>query len=252
MKITNAKPSQQTRDHIQIQLVKSWGPSTSERIFAKLMAHAAHYIHSEVIGPQEIKLPMKFLNQKILEDTPLFQKLLDIRNALLDEMTNSPVRGQEWRQLLSLLGNKVSRSHAGLENNYLREFQGILVEREIANEAYTPNYCKADISHAIENIEAILTSAPSRLGDFKYSTLTRGMTQREAAISPSRHPGGLIHDRISPESMTNVNEMAEQKKEARGWNINNNGGMFPLPSCSRCKPLSRSQRSTCVFVSIFD
>ncbi|KAA1075017.1 hypothetical protein PGT21_027090 [Puccinia graminis f. sp. tritici] len=242
MKITNSKPSQQTRDHIQTQLVKSWGPSTSDHILAKIMALAVHnYIHSEVIQPQKIKLPMKFINQKLLEDTPLLQKLLDMRNALLDEMTNSPLRGLKWSQ----------PPLAGLENHYLREFQGIFAQRETANGAYTPNYCKADMSQAIENIEAILTSASSRLGDFQYSTLVRGMTHRETAISPS-HPGGSIYQRIGQDSVINGNVMSEQKKEARGWKINNNGGMFPLPSCSRGKPLPRSQRSTCAFVSIFD
>ncbi|KAA1131215.1 hypothetical protein PGTUg99_024309 [Puccinia graminis f. sp. tritici] len=219
MKITNSKPSQQTRDHIQTQLVKSWGPSTSDHILAKIMALAVHnYIHSEVIQPQKIKLPMKFINQKLLEDTPLLQKLLDMRNALLDEMTNSPLRGLKWSQ----------PPLAGLENHYLREFQGIFAQRETANGAYTPNYCKADMSQAIENIEAILTSASSRLGDFQYSTLVRGMTHRETAISPS-HPGGSIYERISQDSVINGNVMSEQKKEARGWKINNYGDDFVNP-----------------------
>ncbi|KAA1126525.1 hypothetical protein PGTUg99_025049 [Puccinia graminis f. sp. tritici] len=219
MKITNSKPSQQTRDHIQTQLVKSWGPSTSDHILAKIMALAVHnYIHSEVIQPQKIKLPMKFINQKLLEDTPLLQKLLDMRNALLDEMTNSPLRGLKWSQ----------PPLAGLENHYLREFQGIFAQRETANGAYTPNYCKADMSQAIENIEAILTSASSRLGDFQYSTLVRGMTHRETAISPS-HPGGSIYQRIGQDSVINGNVMSEQKKEARGWKINNNGDDFVNP-----------------------
>ncbi|KAI7957895.1 hypothetical protein MJO29_006112, partial [Puccinia striiformis f. sp. tritici] len=202
-------------DPAQLRLVNSWGPTTPEQAFARLMADAVYYAHSEELSRIKTDLPMHILNCKIFEETPLLRKLDQIRNALLDEMANSPLLGEKWRQQFEALEKKVPRYDVGrLQGEGLKQIQSVLLKPKFINEAYAPTFCRADASLDIQEIENIFNTVDSGHKIDIQESIPRQPTETQRPISTSDGAGPSTgRDTRPPEKTTMVGRTKEVQRE---------------------------------------